>query len=435
MEWIIEHLLIDGGMDGDIVLVVGGGGREHALTIGLVDSPSVSEVHVCPGNAGTSSIATNHSVSASDVDSIVSLAETIGADLVVVGPEAPLVSGLSDALRSRGIPSFGPDAVGARLEGSKEHAKEVMQSLGVPTADVIKVTELSQVEQSLDSFEPPWVVKRDVLAGGKGVTVTEDRIVASEALVEAINSDGFVLLEEFMPGEEASILVVMDESDFICLPASQDHKRVGEGDTGPNTGGMGAYAPAPVVTDAILSNVIDEIVRPMHQYLAGVSLYRGCLYVGLMIGPEGNSRVVEFNVRFGDPETQVTIPLISSDLNQLLGGAARGCLSDVSVTFHSGSAMTVVLASEGYPSSAKTGRPLLGSEQKKSNGDRFGFVHHAGTALSGEGIVSTGGRVCSATGVAPSLSEASEIAYSLISSMELEGSHYRRDIGFRVLEK
>ena len=422
-------------MDGDVVLIVGGGGREHALAIGMAESPSVSQVHVCPGNAGTSSIATNHPVSASDVGAIVSLAEEISADLVVVGPEAPLVLGLSDMLRSKGIASFGPDTVGARLEGSKEHAKDVMQTLGVPTADVLKVSNVSEVEQSLDTFQPPWVVKRDVLAGGKGVTVTEDRLTASEALIDAIESDGFVLLEEFMPGEEASILVVMDESDFICLPASQDHKRVGEGDTGPNTGGMGAYAPAPVVTETVLSRVIEEIVVPMHDYLAGVSCYRGCLYVGLMIDENGTPRVVEFNVRFGDPETQVTIPLISSDLNELLGAAARGSLSDIDVSFRSSSALTVVLASEGYPSSAKTGRPLLGSDGKESGEERFGFVHHAGTKLVEQSVVSTGGRVCSATGIAPSLSEASEIAYSLISGLELEGSHYRMDIGHRVLKK
>lgn len=421
-------------MSDAVVLIVGGGGREHALALGLVESPSVGSVHVAPGNAGTEMIATNHDVAASDIDGLLHLAKRINADLVVVGPEGPLVEGLSDRLREVGVPSFGPHAEGARLEGSKEFAKQVMLDLGVPTAAVIRIDSLDEIDVALDAFGSPWVVKRDVLAGGKGVTVTEDRDFAHSTVSDAINTDGFVLLEEFMTGEEASMLVLMDESGYVCLPASQDHKRVGEGDIGPNTGGMGAYAPAPVVTEAVKAQVIETIVEPMHVHLSTQAVpYRGCLYVGLMIDSDGSPRVVEFNVRFGDPETQVTVPLIATDLNILLGACASGSLADVDVRFHDGATMTVVLASEGYPQSAKTGRILGGSDGRIEEGEFRGFIHHAGTRQERGKIVSSGGRVCSATGIAPSLSEAASIAYRLMDGLELEGSHHRRDIGYRAL--
>ena len=304
---------------GRTVLVVGGGGREHALTIGLLDSPSVSAVHVAPGNAGTAGIATNHDVSASDIDAQVALAKSIGADLVVVGPEAPLGDGLSDSLRAVGIPSFGPHAAGAMLEGSKDFAKQVMLDLNIPTAGVQHLTPETDLDAAVDLWGAPWVVKRDVLAGGKGVVVTEDRDVALDFIRTSIDSDGMVLMEEFLAGEEASMLVMMDESGYVALPCSQDHKRVGEGDVGLNTGGMGAYAPAPVATEAVRARAISEIVEPMHAHLSSQSTpYRGCLYVGLMIDDEGAPSVVEYNVRFGDPETQVTVPLIASDLCDLL---------------------------------------------------------------------------------------------------------------------
>ena len=421
-------------MSDAVVLVVGGGGREHALVLGLLESPSVGSIHVAPGNAGTAMNATNHAVSASDIDGLVDLAKMIRADLVIVGPEGPLVEGLSDRLREEGVPSFGPHAEGARLEGSKEYAKQMMFDLGIPTASVIRIESHDAIDSALDTFSSPWVVKRDVLAGGKGVTVTSDRVLAHATVSDAIDIDGFVLLEEFMAGEEASMLVLMDESGYVCLPASQDHKRVGEGDTGPNTGGMGAYAPAPVVTKAVKARAIEEIVEPMHMYLSSQEIpYRGCLYVGLMIDTEGSPRVVEFNVRFGDPETQVTIPLIATDLNHLLGACANGSLSEVDVKFHDSASMTVVLASEGYPKSAETGRILGGSDGRIEEGQIRGFIHHAGTRQEGGKIVSSGGRVCSATGIAPNLNEAASIAYRLMDGLELEGSHHRRDIGYRAL--
>ncbi|MEE2650730.1 MAG: phosphoribosylamine--glycine ligase [Candidatus Thermoplasmatota archaeon] len=424
-------------MTGMGVLIVGGGGREHALAIGLSQSDSVTSVHASPGNAGTSMVGTNHEVSSTDIGGLVDLAVKLGVGLVVVGPEAPLVEGLAERLREASIPCFGPHSGGAKLEGSKLHAKRVMKSLGIPTGDFEVVDDLGEVESSLDLFEPPWVVKRDILAGGKGVTVTSMREVAEVALREAVESDGFVLLEEHLSGEEASVLVMMDESGYVLLPASQDHKRVSDGDSGPNTGGMGAYAPAPVATPAVLRRVTEEIVEPMHHHLRNEDMpYRGCLYVGLMIDHDGSPNVVEFNVRLGDPEAQVTIPLIASDLGLALLAAAEGSLAETEVGFHDLNAATVVLASEGYPSTPATGRPISGWEACIEEGQVSGFVHLAGaiTGIDGK-LLSSGGRVLSATGIAPTLGEAIESSYQIIDGIELDGSHYRSDIGYRALSR
>ena len=424
---------------GRTVLVVGGGGREHALTIGLVESPSVDSVHVAPGNAGTSEIATNHDVSASDIDSMVKLAQFLEVDLVIVGPEAPLVAGLSDELRKIDIPSFGPHAAGAMLEGSKDFAKRVMLDLGIPTAGVQHLTAECDLDEAVDRWGSPWVVKRDVLAGGKGVVVTENRDEAIDFIQTSIESDGMVLLEEFLEGEEASMLVMMDESAYVALPCSQDHKRVGEGDIGLNTGGMGAYAPAPIVTEEVHRRAISEIVDPMHSFLSTQEIpYRGCLYVGLMIDSDGSPSVVEYNVRFGDPETQVTVPLISSDLCDLLLAVAKGNLSKSLPSFSNAHALTVVLAAEGYPGPPVKGRTISGD--LSSNWSNFSegksTIHHAGTGFSNDSIVSTGGRVLAATGISSeSLEHARELAYSRLADVHLEGSFFRRDIGHKVLKK
>ena len=417
------------------VLVVGGGGREHALAIGLSESNSVDSIHTCPGNAGTSMVGINHNVSATDVDGVVALASELSVDLVVVGPEDPLVAGLSDSLREKGIPSFGPHSEGAELEGSKLHAKRVMESLGIPTGGVQILRADSDIDAALARYSPPWVIKRDVLAAGKGVVVTEDVEDARSFIEDSISTDGFVLLEEFLTGEEASMLVIMDESGFICLPASQDHKRVGEGDTGPNTGGMGAYAPAPVVTPTVRQRVIEQIVNPMHHHLRNQPTpYRGVLYVGLMIDEEGAPSVVEYNVRFGDPETQVTIPLIDSDLGLILLAAAEGRISGIEPVFSKRSAVTVVLASEGYPGPSKTGRRISGEETRIEEGEITAFIHQAGTVRDDDGILlSNGGRVLSATAIANNLPSAVGAAYAVIDEIQLDGSHYRRDIAYRAL--
>ncbi|MBJ09258.1 MAG: phosphoribosylamine--glycine ligase [Euryarchaeota archaeon] len=428
MPYITRSVMREG-----TVLIVGGGGREHALAIGLANSKSVSEIHVAPGNAGTSVIGTNHPVSASDIQGITKLAVEIGANLVVIGPEDPLVAGLADELRSMGIPCFGPGASGAMIEGSKQHAKKIMSELGIPTAESVMVLNTDQVLEALHSMGPPWVIKRDGLAAGKGVTVTSDIEEAEYAASSAIRKDDSVLIESFLEGEEASLLVLMDESDFAVLPASQDHKRLNDGDNGPNTGGMGAYAPAPVAENSVIERAISSIIVPMHEYFSkSESPYRGCLYVGLMIR-DGAPSVVEFNARLGDPETQVTIPLIESDLGLLLLSVAEGKLGEFDLKISENHAATVVLASEGYPHNPAKGREISGLEGTRFEGRTI--IHHAGTKLSNGKITSSGGRVLSATGIAESLSEAIEAAYGAISQVNLEGGHFRKDIGSRALDR
>ena len=417
------------------VLIVGSGGREHALALSLSESGSVNHVHSCPGNAGTAISGTNHNVDSMDIEGIINLAKKLDIDLVVVGPEAPLVAGLSDRLLEEEIPCFGPNSIGAKLEGSKLYAKKIMQSVKVPTAGLILIENIDRINESLDNYSPPWVVKRDVLAGGKGVVVTSDRNEAFNALCNGIELDGKVLLEEFLFGEEASVLVVMDESGYVCLPASQDHKRLLDGDNGPNTGGMGAYAPAPIYTPAVEQRTISEIIEPMHHFLRNQDVpYRGCLYVGLMIDENGAPFVVEFNVRFGDPETQVTLPLISSDLGELLMSCANGKISECDYSISSYSSATIVLSSEGYPSNPITGRVINGTEIRIEEGEISAFVHYAGTVISDDGtLVSNGGRVLAATGIAPNLGTAVEAAYEVIENIELEGSYFRKDIAHKGL--
>ena len=417
------------------VLIVGSGGREHALALSLSESGSVNHVHSCPGNAGTAMSGTNHNVDSMDIEGIINLAKRLDIDLVVVGPEAPLVAGLSDRLLEEEIPCFGPNSIGAKLEGSKLYAKEIMQSAKVPTAGLILIENIDRINESLDNYSPPWVVKRDVLAGGKGVVVTSDRNEAFNALCNGIELDGKVLLEEFLFGEEASVLVVMDESGYVCLPASQDHKRLLDGDNGPNTGGMGAYAPAPIYTPAVEQRTISEIIEPMHHFLRNQDVpYRGCLYVGLMIDENGAPFVVEFNVRFGDPETQVTLPLISSDLGELLMSCANGKISECDYSISSYSSATIVLSSEGYPSNSITGRVINGTDIRIEEGEISAFVHYAGTVISDDGtLVSNGGRVLAATGIAPNLGTAVEAAYEVIENIELEGSYFRKDIAHKGL--
>ena len=416
------------------VLIIGSGGREHALAIALSKSPSVGSIHAAPGNAGTAMLGTNHQVDVSDIDGLVSLAQNIHAELVIVGPEGPLVAGISDRLREIGIPSFGPGSKGAMLEGSKIHAKALMKKLDIPTGDSTKLDKYSDIGLFLNSNPPPWVIKRDVLAAGKGVVVTSEIEVASRFISESIEVDGFVIVEEFLQGEEASLLVLMDESGYVCLPPSQDHKRVRDGDKGPNTGGMGAYAPAPVVTSSVHTRVIDEIVGPMHHYLRNQQdPYRGVLYVGLMIDSNGAPSVVEYNVRFGDPETQVTLPLIEDDLGEILLATATGNLASLSPSFSDSHSATVVLASKGYPESSETGREIFGADLEIDEGMLRGYVHFAGTSLEGGRLLSSGGRVLAATGIAPNLAQAVDIAYQIIDSISLEGSHFRTDIGHRAL--
>ena len=416
------------------VLVVGGGGREHALCLALSSSASIDKIHTTPGNAGTQFYGSNHDVSASDIDGLVNLSKLLDVDFVVVGPEAPLCDGLADRLLEAGIPCFGPQQIHAELEGSKLFAKKAMDAAGVPTADYDVLDASSDLNACLDArSQEPWVIKRDVLAGGKGVVVTADRKEAVAFIQQSIETDGHVLLERFLPGEEASMLVVMDKSGYVCLPPSQDHKRVFDGDKGPNTGGMGAYCPAPVVTQSIHQKTIERIVEPMFSHLSSMEVpYRGVLYVGLMIDEHADPYVVEFNVRFGDPECQVTLPLIDGDVGELLYSASKDQLSSLEVAFHTQHALTVVLASEGYPQSAIKGRIIHGADHGSDTSETW--VSHAGTARDEENnLVSSGGRVLSVTSVAETLQKAHDLSYQRLQQIRLEGSHYRTDIGHRAL--
>ena len=423
-------------MDKATVVVVGSGGREHALCLSLDSSPQVGSLHCVPGNAGTAHLATNHANEMSTA-SLMALFERLKPDLVVVGPEAPLCAGLADTCAAAGFACFGPVAALAHLEGSKLHAKETMQAAGVPTAAYQRLDTQSDVDVALDAYAGnPWVVKRDVLAGGKGVVVTEDRSEAKAFIESSIQTDGFVLLEAFLPGEEASMLVVMDGSAFRALPASQDHKRAYDGDQGPNTGGMGAYCPAPVVSSSVHDKVISRIVEPMHQHLSSLDVpYRGVLFIGLMIDQHDDPYVVEFNVRFGDPECQVTLPLIQTDMFDLLHGAATDILDNVELHLHGGSAVTVVLASEGYPASPKKGR-LLGGLAELSASANYGtaWVNFAGVSMNEGGeFIASGGRVLSCTALGNDLKSTQEMAYELLSKIDLEGGHFRTDIAHRAI--
>jgi phosphoribosylamine--glycine ligase len=423
-------------MAGHKVLVIGGGGREHALCLGLNNSPKISQIFCSPGNAGTAMFAINIDLSKEGNSGIVDFCQQESIDLVVVGPEAPLCEGLADILIKQHIPCFGPTRELAKLEGSKLHAKEIMRHVGVPTADFKILDGSSDIDNALGEYsENPWVIKRDVLAGGKGVVVTEDFAEAKHFIQDSIASDGKILLEEFLPGEEASMLVVMDGSGYVCLPPSQDHKRVFDGDNGPNTGGMGAYCPAPVVTEEVHEKVVSKIVSPMFDYLSNCDTpYRGVLYVGLMITEDGDPNVVEFNVRFGDPECQITLPLIKTDLFQLLMHSATDSLKDLQVEFHDASAITVVLASEGYPAAPIKGRSISGLDSTiPIIGIGTSWVNFAGVKHSGEDYLASGGRVLSCSAMSDSLAKAAELAYDLMATIDLEGAHFRSDIGEKAL--
>ena len=424
-------------MDNATVIVVGSGGREHALCLSLQASPRVSSLHCVPGNAGTAKVATNHACDMSN-ESLVALFAEIKADLVVVGPEAPLCGGLADACQSAGIACFGPVAALAHLEGSKLHAKLAMESAGVPTAAFQRLDATSDIAAALDGYAgQPWVVKRDVLAGGKGVVVTSDRNEAERFINASIDTDGFVLLEAFLPGEEASMLVVMDGTGFHTLPPSQDHKRAYDGDNGPNTGGMGAYCPAPVITEQVHERVLKRIVEPMHRHLSGQPVpYRGVLFIGLMIDASGDPFVVEFNVRFGDPECQVTLPLVETDMFALLHGAATDGLSKLSLKIRQGTALTVVLASEGYPSAPVKGRPIRGLEQALETavyGETWVNLAGVGVDESGQ-YIATGGRVLSCSALGVDVKRTKSEAYRLLSGIHLEGAHFRTDIAHRAMQ-
>jgi phosphoribosylamine--glycine ligase len=415
------------------VLVIGSGAREHALLLALRRDPQVDGLTVAPGNAGTAAVADQYDVDVTSAEAVTELARRVGADLVVIGPEVPLVLGVADALRAAGIACFGPSRAAARIEGSKSFAKDVMSSAGVRTATSEIVDTPAHLDAALDRFgssagEPAWVVKDDGLAAGKGVVVTADRDTARAHAASLLEAGHPVLLESFLDGPEVSLFCVVDGETVVPLLPAQDFKRVGDGDTGPNTGGMGAYTPLPWLPAEITDRIVDDIVKPVAEELVNRgSPFSGLLYAGLAITSRGPA-VVEFNCRFGDPETQAVLALLESPLGQLLHAAAVGELAaQPPLRWHDGSAVTVVVAAENYPGRPRVGDVIHGA-------DRDGVLH-AGTARRDDGaVVSSGGRVLSVVGTGPDLEAAREAAYTTIDSIKLPGSHFRSDIGLAAAE-
>ena len=433
------------------ILVVGSGGREHAITWRLAQDAEKHELFCAPGNAGTAAIATNVAVGAEDVEAVAKWARENNPDLVVVGPEAPLVKGLVDQLLSLGIPAFGPVAAGARMEGSKRFAKEIMDAAGVPTGKAETFTDAAKAKAALPSYGLPVVVKADGLAAGKGVVVAETTEQAEAAIDDMLVANKFgaagaeVLLEEFLHGEECSILAMVDGENAVLLPSSQDHKRIFDGDKGPNTGGMGAYSPAPVVTSDKLPMIKEKIIMPVVRELKkrGIT-YRGILYAGLMVndenanphGPIAKSgstvNVVEFNARFGDPETEAVLPRLGGRFATALLHAATGCLKDEDIVVKPEAAATVIISSAGYPGSYEKGKEMSGFEAAAAAG---ALVFHCGSKAVDGKIVTAGGRVLSVTGMGATLREAVDTAYAGVKEISFDGMFYRKDIAHRAFER
>lgn len=420
------------------VLIVGNGGREHALAWKLLQSPQVQQVVCVPGNGGTATLdrCSNLALSLDDFEGIARFALVNNISLVVVGPEVPLSQGITDFLTEQTLAVFGPTREGAQIESSKAWAKALMQEAGIPTAQAEVFTSAEAAKAYVRRQGAPIVIKADGLAAGKGVTVAST-VEAAEAAIDdcfegQFGSAGYrVVVEECLIGQEVSILAVTDGLTIRPLLPAQDHKRIGDGDTGENTGGMGAYAPAAIVTPALMARIQTEILDPTIATLRDRAIdYRGILYAGLMITPEGDPKVIEFNCRFGDPEAQAILPLLETPLEKLLFACTQQKLEQFPpLEWKSGAAACVVIASEGYPGSFKKGLPIAGIEQAEMTG---AVVFHAGTQRKHQILVSDGGRVLGVTAVGENLEQAIAQAYEAIESIQFEGMHYRRDIGYRV---
>jgi phosphoribosylamine--glycine ligase len=414
------------------ILLLGSGGREDALAWRLRQSPSCARLVAAPGNPGIARWAECVAADPCDAGAMVALARELNADLVVVGPEAPLVAGVADALRDAGIAVFGPGAAAARLEGSKGFTKDLCRANSIPTADYVRVERADDALAILDRFGLPVVIKADGLAAGKGVTVAMSRAEAEAAIESA--GDSPLVIEAFLEGEEASLFALVDGDTAVPFGSAQDHKRVGEGDTGPNTGGMGAYAPAPVLTEALQQQAMDEIVRPTARALAAAGTpFNGILYAGLMLTAEG-PKLIEYNVRFGDPECEAIMPLVEGDFAELLLAVATGRLAETEPPrLAPRHAMTVIVAARGYPAAPASGgaiRAIEAAEQVEGV-----TVFHAGTAVSNGALVASGGRVLAVTAVADTFANARARAYRAIDQIDFADGFHRRDIGWRELAR
>ena len=421
------------------VLVIGGGGREHALAWKLAQSPRVAEVFVAPGNAGTAleNNVTNIDLSVSDLDGLVKFAESNAIDYTVVGPEAPLVSGLVDRFEAKGLRCFGPNADCARLEGSKAFTKEFLNRHNIPTAAYGTFTDVDQALAYLDDVGAPIVIKADGLAAGKGVILAKTLDEAKSAVKDMLQGNQFgdagrrVVIEEFLTGEEASFIVMVDGTDVLPLASSQDHKAAYEGDTGPNTGGMGAYSPAPVVDQNCHNRIISQVIKPTIHGLAADGLkYRGFLYAGIMVTADGTPKVLEYNCRFGDPETQPILFRLKSDLLDLIEAACHGSLADQIALWDSRAALGVVMAASGYPGDYPKGATItLGQDIEDTK------VFHAGTGMNRNRPVTSGGRVLCVTALGSGVTEAQTKAYERLKTVQFEGAEYRTDIGYRAVAR
>ncbi|MFE1749698.1 phosphoribosylamine--glycine ligase [Streptomyces anandii] len=411
------------------VLVIGSGAREHALCRSLSLDPDVTALHCAPGNAGIAEVAELHRVDALDGAAVAALATELGADLVVVGPEAPLVAGVADAVREAGIAVFGPSGEAARLEGSKAFAKDVMAGAGVPTARSYVCTKAEEVAEALDAFGAPYVVKDDGLAAGKGVVVTDD-VEAARAHAAACER---VVIEEYLDGPEVSLFAVTDGETVLPLQPAQDFKRALDGDEGPNTGGMGAYSPLPWADPKLVDEVLQTVLQPtVDEMRRRGTPFSGLLYAGLAITSRG-VRVIEFNARFGDPETQVVLARLKTPLAGVLMAAATGGLAHLEpLRWSDDAAVTVVVASHNYPGTPRTGDPITGLDEIAAVDAPHAYVLHAGTRREGDDVVSAGGRVLSVTATGKDLTEARDRAYTAVARIRLDGSQHRGDIAAKA---
>tara|TARA_B100001093_G_scaffold28036_2_gene24484 strand:+ start:2150 stop:3430 length:1281 start_codon:yes stop_codon:yes gene_type:complete len=421
------------------VFVIGGGGREHALAWKLSQSPRVNEVFVAPGNAGTAleEKVTNIDLSISDLDSLVTFAESHAIDYTVIGPEGPLVDGVVNHFEAKGLHCFGPRADCAQLEGSKAFTKEFLKRHNIPTAAYGTFTDVNQALAYLDKAGAPIVVKADGLTAGKGVILADTLDQAKSAVQDILQGNQFgeagsrVVIEEFLTGEEASFIVMVDGTDVLPLASSQDHKAAYDSDVGPNTGGMGAYSPAPVVDQMCHDRIMSEVIQPTIHGLAADGLkYRGFLYAGIMVTVDGTPKVLEYNCRFGDPETQPILFRLKSDLLDLIEAACHGVLGDQIAVWDSRAALGVVMAAPGYPGDYPKGAKIsLGQDTEDTK------VFHAGTAINGDQPVTSGGRVLCVTALGSGVTEAQAKAYERLKSAHFEGAEYRKDIGYRAVER